>query len=568
MGEHQRASGNPMGRKDRPTTGDRPSDAAYSRRTVLRAAGAAAGLAGLAGRGTRAQSTPPPGGLVEGVDYFPSPMPGVPAAYLKPPAPFRSVAEVPGAGGTVTMFTRLGGEPIPLRDQNAHWQELERRLGVTLEPTFATPDAYGQQVATLVAGGALPDLFYVNPAMGAGSLYQVIEQGAFADLTDHLSGDALQAYPNLAGLEAQVWENVKIGGKIYGVPKPVNRYDNIPFSRADWAEALGLGAPADADAFAALLTGMARGDPDGNGQQDTWGHGGLGVDIVSRMFRAPNGWRLTDGGGLVHLVETEEYRQTLAFLRPLHEAGALHPEAPLNGQQDRDAFLAGQLGTHEEGFIPFFGATGLRVRVKELSRTPTARVEGLIPPGHDGGAGVMHNNLGFAGFVAIPAAAAQDEARLQELLRILDYLAAPDFSEEKIFLDLGLEGVHHTLGEDGARVLTEQGRSEIGANVLSYMVRREGQVFYFPGGPSGDAQEAQRLAAAILPLGVDNPTWGLVSPTNLEQGAILGGLVADAETGIVTGREPLDALDRLVADWRSRGGDQVRREYEEALAAQ
>jgi putative aldouronate transport system substrate-binding protein len=41
----------------------------------------------------------------------------------------------------------------------------------------------------------------------------------------------------------------------------------------------------------------------------------------------------------------------------------------------------------------------------------------------------------------------------------------------------------------------------------------------------------------------------------------------DGITDIVTGRRSLTDLDALLTQWRSEGGDQVRHEYEEAMAA-
>jgi putative aldouronate transport system substrate-binding protein len=37
-------------------------------------------------------------------------------------------------------------------------------------------------------------------------------------------------------------------------------------------------------------------------------------------------------------------------------------------------------------------------------------------------------------------------------------------------------------------------------------------------------------------------------------------------TDIVTGRRPIGDLSQLVADWRSKGGDKMRAEFEQALA--
>ena len=77
---------------------------------------------------------------------------------------------------------------------------------------------------------------------------------------------------------------------------------------------------------------------------------------------------------------------------------------------------------------------------------------GLAPPPHDGSGGpVTYNIAGYFGQWCIPAATAGDDAKVEELLRITNYFAAPFGSEEYIFLNFGIEGVHHTLNDDGSR---------------------------------------------------------------------------------------------------------------------
>jgi putative aldouronate transport system substrate-binding protein len=36
---------------------------------------------------------------------------------------------------------------------------------------------------------------------------------------------------------------------------------------------------------------------------------------------------------------------------------------------------------------------------------------------------------------------------------------------------------------------------------------------------------------------------------------------------VVVGRQPLSAFDQAVKDWQDRGGNQIRREFEQAIAA-
>jgi hypothetical protein len=43
--------------------------------------------------------------------------------------------------------------------------------------------------------------------------------------------------------------------------------------------------------------------------------------------------------------------------------------------------------------------------------------------------------------------------------------------------------------------------------------------------------------------------------------------VLDTLTDILVGRRPLDDYDQMVKDWQSKGGNQIRGELEQALAA-
>jgi len=56
-------------------------------------------------------------------------------------------------------------------------------------------------------------------------------------------------------------------------------------------------------------------------------------------------------------------------------------------------------------------------------------------------------------------------------------------------------------------------------------------------------------------IGLNDPTQTLHFPTNVTKANELNQLGLDRTTAIVTGREPLAALDTAIKDWRSCGGD-------------
>lgn len=542
--------------------------AAYNRRAVLKAS-AGLGAVALAGRARHgaAQEAPPAASPAAGACLIPSPMAGVPDAYRCSIPTFRSVTAVPGDGSTVRTLQISYSPPVPPRGENLYWQELEKRLGVTLEPDLVPAPNYVEKIGVATAGGELPDLTTIW-LPNAADQARAIQQGAYTDLTDDLTGDALVEYPNLAAFPDYVWRNVMIGGRIYGVPRPRTQVNEQLAFRQDWLDRLGLAQPRNAEEFLQIMVAFTQGDPDGNGQADTWGLGsGGGVGSASffffDMFRVPNGWRLNPDGTLTNQVETEEYRQAISFMRRLYEAGVCHPEfLTMNVAQARDLLVAGRFGAFLAGLAGFVGPAGLRLRAKQVA--PEANLVALLPPGHDGGQTVKRKSIGFFAFVAIPTQIGGDQDRLRERFRILNYVAAPFGSEESVFLTNGIEGVHHEVAPDGSRVRTELGNAEIGdlPNLMN-----GAPVFYFPETP-GDAEYLQGVVRDSMAIGIDNPTLGLISETDLDKGGELAQFVSDGQTAIVAGREPTSAWDQVVSGWRSRGGDQIRREYEEALAKQ
>lgn len=535
------------------------------RRFIGGTAGAAAWLV-AATAGSATQEGTPPSPVAGRGEVITSSVEGVPDVILTPPEPFQSYEGRPGSGSKVRYSHLIYGPPAAPKEDNQFWQELEQRLNVTLNVEQTPVASYEEQVAVSLAGGDLADLFFLLNTGGAGAavISQAIQQGAFTDLTDYLSGDALQEYPNLARFPRAMWEQSKIGGRLYGVPQPIYQGTNLTFYRQDWADALGLSEPSNAGEQFAFLQAFREQDPDRNGAQDTWAMGVWWAHFINPMFRVPNQWRLNDDGTLTHQVETEEYRLAVQFQRREWESGMIHPDAPTISQAEfTDLFLGGQTGLMSEGFGRWWGPSGVKQTIKQVQ--PNAELAPIIPVGHDGGEAVVYPLPAYYGTVAIPASVGQDEDRVRELLRICDYLYPPFGSEEYIFQNFGLEGVHHTVIEGGGWMKTPEGEAQIGELLWGFWVS---DLYIFEPGFPDHALEQQRLIEVTKPMAIQNPVQGLTSETNIEQGPTLGQLIGDTETAVILGREPVEALEQLAEEWRSRGGDQIRQEFQEALANQ
>jgi putative aldouronate transport system substrate-binding protein len=89
-------------------------------------------------------------------------------------------------------------------------------------------------------------------------------------------------------------------------------------------------------------------------------------------------------------------------------------------------------------------------------------------------------------------------------------------------------------------------------------------VLYYPGLPDF-GKVNQQAQQALLPLGAEDPTWGTFSQTYLAKGRSMETTFGDGVNDIISGRRPMSDYDQLVNDWRSGGGDAIRKEYLDQL---
>jgi putative aldouronate transport system substrate-binding protein len=281
--------------------------------------------------------------------------------------------------------------------------------------------------------------------------------------------------------------------------------------------------------------------------------------FVHSMFRVKaegDGWIVNPDGSFTHSIETEEFRMALEYARELWGAGVAHPDSLTQTSNEiREQLIAGATGSGPNAFILLN-----LIRTEAAKVNPNAEILGLAPPGHDGGEGVAYNIGGWFGEWSIPTTAGQDESRVEELIRITNYFGAPFGSEEYTFLVYGLEGVHHTLNDDGSRTLTEDGERDVfnpslgGLNVLYSPIKDE-------------IKYIQDLMAQQTQQGLFSPTVNLYSAASAEKAGELGQLYTDRKIAIGTGQDSMESLADWIEDWKSRGGDEIRAEYEEAYAA-
>lgn len=488
---------------------------------------------------------------------------GVEPGYLTFPKNLvRSVPETPAGGGDITAVVQSTRPPAPGASDNVVWQEVNKRLGAHLKLIISSDVDYKSRFATTIASGDIPDLLsiplYQNPAGMYGAL-----RGLFADLTPYLAGDAVKEYPNLANLPSFHWKNVANAGAIYAVPVPNTVYLNAKYVNQTLLDSVGMSAgPKTLEELTQLMKAFTR--PQDNLYATAYATGGtLDETFVKEIFRVPNNWRLDPNGKLIKDLEAEERKAQLAYAKSLVDLGAFHPSL---GQQSTaamvGAFASGQLGTFTLGFPSYQS-----IWDQSATLNPSIKVRTLLPFGADGGKGVYYTTNGTQpGVVAIKKASPE---RIKELLRVLNFLAAPFGTTEQLLLGYGVEGTDFTFDGNGTPVVTDKGAQELNAPFAVPGNRALGGAppFLFHARSHDFTRVVHKDEEDAAPILLLDPIQGLYSNTDSTKGAVLRQMIAERIQAILMGRAPMSDYDQLVADWRSQGGDQIRAEYEQALQA-
>lgn len=495
-----------------------------------------------------------------------SKVPNVPVAWTKYPKPYVTMpGGPPGKGGSFTTFQINYNPPPPPLDQNPWWQKLNKNLGAAVNPILAPDADYVTKFSTLEASGNFPDLTYVNfnphGYYEGAAFMKLLAQGAFHNLTDYLTGSGLKKFPNLQLISAASWRGSSFEGKIWGVPTCIEPVDGeLPLYRKDWAEKLGVDNPRNSTETLKMLSAFANGHPNGAGKQ-TWGLSRPHQPIWNSMFNVANNWRLNKDGSLQKDMETEEYSAATDFARQLWKAGVFWPNA-LTGtlSQENSLFEGGAIGMFMTGGVGEFGKQPGTVSTLTIDTDPKANPQPWMPVGHSGGPVSQIQGPASFGFAAIPTSIKSD-SRIEELLHICEYYAAPFGSTEYNFMTYGIEGktFHYVDGNpvpvsNGNQTWLYLGPGLCGPN----------PVYYFANQP-GEAQFIQGLQEKQIQQSVTDPTVGVYSQTWVEQAANLINLQTNTYYSVISGQQPFSALKDSISTWKSQGGDQARKEYEQAL---
>jgi putative aldouronate transport system substrate-binding protein len=475
----------------------------------------------------------------------------------------------PGAGGTVKIMSIALFPPPTPQAQNQAWQAVNKALNADVQFDIVTQADYPVKLGTVMAGNDIPDMLYIYAPTGSSTTLAAATgmpqflQSKAADLTPYLAGDAAKDYPNLAAIPTQAWKNAGCAyqGHLYMVP--IHRYlPGLMFVKnvTAWDAELGKDyVPRNADDFKRVLLALTK------PQQGFYGIVGAQDSVMhlttfASIFGAPNGWRLDPGGKLVKDVETPEFKEATAYARDLWASGVFHPDS-LNMASNviaRTQFYAGKFAIHRDPINGWQDAW----RHALAAATPFQVRPVALFPAHDGGK-LQHFVTG--GHLWATALKKSTPERTQELLRMINWLSAPFGSAEDQLLTFGLKDVDYTPDDKGNPTLTPQGNND--ANYVPWKYTAQHPFVFFSPDLPDYAKVMADTEKMMMPAAVSDPTFGQISATSFTKGFTLMQSLNDGLVDIVVGRRQMSEYEQLVKDWQTNGGEQIRKEYAESIAA-
>lgn len=286
------------------------------------------------------------------------------------------------------------GEETP--EDNA-WLDLYREYNIIPEIAYSVDSSQSEvKQESAILSGNYPDILN-----GDLSKYKEwVQNGVIADIT--------QAYETYASKElkeymerenGEILKMLTIDGKLYGIPRIDNSYEQFPmmFIRQDWLENLGLDIPKTMEELEKTAYAFTFQDPDGNGIQDTYGLAIDGINMVtdevgtsSPVFAAYGAYLGNDTYAFIDDEEgnpvwgganVEGMEKGLAFLQKLYKDGVIC----------RDAVTMDNNGVFEDAgsgrcgiwFGPYWG--GMVPASELLNNNENAKViAAAVPSGIEG----------------------------------------------------------------------------------------------------------------------------------------------------------------------------------------
>lgn len=256
--------------------------------------------------------------------------------------------------------------------------------------------------------------------------------------------DAIDSHPMWSQLPKDAFSAVTFDGNIYSFA--VLGSPNGMYIRTDWLEKLNLNAPTNLDELTDVLHAFTFDDPDGNGEDDTYGYGFpveyQFIDAITFMFlpTTPGEFYYDESDDSIKNAAylKEDTLALLDWLRKTYDDGVLDPEfVSFTSKNDPgDRFTAGKYGMYMRGAI-WMSVYGNKIK----STFPDSRVDLVGPMTGRYGSNMKGSNGGLDGEYVTDKCPDPERG-----IEILTWLHS---KENALITAYGVEGEAYEISSDG-----------------------------------------------------------------------------------------------------------------------
>lgn len=294
-------------------------------------------------------------------------------------------------------------------------QYLEEKYNCDFILTPATD--FTNQLVTRAAADDMPDLIL----LGNTDLRNLYEQGVLLD-------DWTPYLENMPDTKANAtdlaWKYLTQDGKIIACPALAGDQKFSFMIRKDWLDNLGLSMPTNDEEFLDVLRAFTFDDPDGNGQDDTYGFtaagGGTSVGELANLlylYSSPS-YFITDSGEVTNAINEGTYLNYLQMARTIVEEGLIDPDWFTQGWDERKPNLyAGKYG------VCWYPAMALVQEIIDATGSDEGIDQWAIMPMYSGA--LLPEPI-VGALRTVSAKAAEDPAKMEIICSYLEEAAYPN----------------------------------------------------------------------------------------------------------------------------------------------
>ncbi|GAA0950623.1 extracellular solute-binding protein [Virgisporangium aurantiacum] len=482
--------------------------------------------------------------------------PPIADGYTTFPSSFKKViTEKPGKSGQkISAMTPAWGPAPPGLGSNAYYDAINSELGIQVDFSIQDGNTYADKLGAMLASRDVPELLCI-PGWEVNKLPRFTDavKSLFEDLTDHLSGDKVSAYPMLATFPTGAWREAVWNERLMSVPNPTDgAYPWVLLARKDLLDAAGQQMPKSGAELYEL--GKKMTDPN----KGVWAFDDI-FQMVQMLYKAPGskeGWGVVDGK-VVHKYETPQYKQAAEFMAKLYKDGLIHPDVVASkGADKKTLFASGKIAIVQDGMG---GWQPLQAQYQKA--TPTLNIQPVPNFSATGGDPLIWRADDPISYTFVKKGLSKD--RVQELLRVMNWCSAPFGTQEFLLREYGVEGKHWKKGAGGVPAKEDLSFKEI-QNQYFFISGRNPVVQPYPETPNYVKDMLGYSNTNVKYLEKD-PWDGLKLefPARFKSNMVP---TEDKMTDVVRGRRPLSDIDAIVAEWRTNGGDEARDFLAKALS--